>query len=121
MIRPLNNGTGTVLLFLSPCSYLQESKTQSRFCHSISQNLQNNRLFSQEMTKKTPNGSFLLVQIFIKAVLNEFSGQASDGTIHTDQGKRPDRQKQQLPFIIIRSKIRKELERERNKADDEPR
>ena len=23
-----------------------------------------------------------------------FSGQASDGTIHTDQGKRPDRQKQ---------------------------
>ena len=49
-----------------------------------------------------------------------FSGQAPDGTIHTDQGKQPDRLKQQLPFKIIRSKIRKQFERERKQAGDEP-
>jgi len=66
-----------------------------------------------------------------------FSGQASDGTIHTDQGKQPfkektfkgkqpDRPKQQnsrnnkkqkqLPFKIIQMKIRKN----RKEKDDEP-
>jgi hypothetical protein len=49
-----------------------------------------------------------------------FSGQAPDGTIHTDQGKQPDRQEQQiatkikLPFKIIREKKGK-FEKKKNR------
>jgi hypothetical protein len=54
-----------------------------------------------------------------------FSGHAPDGIMYTDQGKQPDRaknknyQKQELPYKIIRKKIRKK-EQERKETDDEP-
>jgi hypothetical protein len=68
-------------------------------------------LSATKQQKRPKAGLFCLSKYLLKLSRIIFSGQASDSTIHTDQGKQPDRQKQQLPFKIIRNKIRKESDR----------
>ena len=54
-----------------------------------------------------------------------FSGQASDGSIYTDQGKRPDQTKTNSNKLSIRTTIQNhpkenKKDTERKQADDEP-
>ena len=75
-------------------------------------------LSATKQQKRPKAGLFCLSKYLSKLSRIIFSGQASDSTIHTDQGKQPDREKHKLPFKIIRKKNKKKSEKKQ--TDDEP-
>ena len=78
-------------------------------------------ILAMKCQKRPKTGLFYLSESLSNLSRMIFSGQASDGSIYTDQGKQPDRTKNKNYHLKSSEKIiRKEIERERKQSDDEP-